>query len=509
MLDIKTIIILILIVNFINAFTMTFLWLQYRKRFSGLSHWLTQMTFQALGVVFILVRAVVPGLFPILLGNFFLVSGPLALQIGLERFIGLRSRQTFNFALQGVFLAGIAYFYSAQPDLAMREILFSAMVVVVNAQSCVLLFRKSPAEYRKSIRPIGIMLAGHVLSSFLRLVLLIAFPHHSSDLFRTGFVDAVAFTLYFAFNIGLMITLELAVNGRLLNEVRVQEEKFSKAFKSSPYAIILTRVPDGTILEVNDAFVEMTGYGYGEAIGKTSRDLDLWVDDAERSAMLKKAAEDGKIHGVELQFRRKSGDLLIGLFSTELLVISGERCILSSINDVTEQTLLKRKLEELATQDPLTGLPNRRLLEDRFSLLAAAARRSKKSAAVLSLDLDKFKDINDAYGHAAGDAVLVEAAVRLRASLRKADTVARVGGDEFVVLLGDVDTDDAALEVANKILQSFRRPLVLSGNAIAFSASIGVALFPSDGGVLEDLLRKSDKALYDVKARGRDGCGLA
>ena len=170
---------------------------------------------------------------------------------------------------------------------------------------------------------------------------------------------------------------------------------------------------------------------------------------------------------------------------------------------------MREQLKDLASHDALTGLPNRRLFCDRFEVAFANATRNGNKLAVISLDLDNFKEINDGYGHEVGDLVLAEASRRLTASLRKGDTVARFGGDEFVLLLSGIRGAADATEVAAKIVEGFKAPFAVSGHSVSFHASLGIALYPDDGADLASLLRKSDEALYFVKAHGRDGYRLA
>ena len=172
--------------------------------------------------------------------------------------------------------------------------------------------------------------------------------------------------------------------------------------------------------------------------------------------------------------------------------------------DITVRKQLQQKLEDMSTHDFLTGLPNRVLLNDRFAVAAAEANRDKCSLAVMSLDLDHFKLINDSMGHAAGDEMLKIVAVRLTEAVRSSDTVARIGGDEFILLLQKIHQPGDAAFIAAKIIDSFKKPFNLDGQVIHATTSIGIALYPGDGTNLEILSHKSDDALYRAKGRGRD-----
>ncbi|WEF35063.1 diguanylate cyclase domain-containing protein [Pseudoduganella chitinolytica] len=163
-----------------------------------------------------------------------------------------------------------------------------------------------------------------------------------------------------------------------------------------------------------------------------------------------------------------------------------------------------KKQQELALHDPLTGLPNRRLLEDRIETTLQHAVRNQRKAAVMYLDLDGFKAINDTHGHAYGDEILKLVAQRLVGSSRKEDTVARVGGDEFVIVLGDVSGLADAREPASKLIEVVSEPYLVNGITLRLSTSIGIALFPDDAASVGDLIHAADNALYDAKRSGKN-----
>jgi len=170
--------------------------------------------------------------------------------------------------------------------------------------------------------------------------------------------------------------------------------------------------------------------------------------------------------------------------------------------DVSERKKLEQKLAEMATHDFLTGLPNRILLNDRFYVAVAHAHRSDSKLAVMSLDLDRFKAVNDTMGHSAGDELLKMVSIRLSCTLRTSDTVARIGGDEFVLLLQDMHNLEDATSIADKIVEAFKGPFVIEGHYLNISTSIGMAIYPDDGKDLDILMRKSDAAMYHSKKEG-------
>jgi len=178
--------------------------------------------------------------------------------------------------------------------------------------------------------------------------------------------------------------------------------------------------------------------------------------------------------------------------------------------DITEDCTRQEEIEKMAFIDPLTHLPNRRLMEDRLQQALAFAARTEKLVAVCVMDLDGFKTVNDTFGHEAGDAVLVEVAGRLQQVVRANDTVARLGGDEFVLLLAGLNDVGEAEEILERTLAAVRAPVRLAGEQPAcVSASIGLAVFPYDAQLADDLLRRSDAAMYAAKRQGRDRCKRA
>jgi diguanylate cyclase (GGDEF)-like protein/PAS domain S-box-containing protein len=172
--------------------------------------------------------------------------------------------------------------------------------------------------------------------------------------------------------------------------------------------------------------------------------------------------------------------------------------------DVTEHRQFEQRLAEMATHDPLTGLPNRILLSDRFTIALALSRRSRNRLAVLMLDLDRFKTVNDSMGHDVGDQLLKAVGKRLESTMRKSDTVARIGGDEFVLVLPQITQANEAAKLAQRILDEFREPFVFDDRRLRVTTSIGVAVCPEDGKDIESLLKNADTAMYWAKEQGRD-----
>jgi len=172
--------------------------------------------------------------------------------------------------------------------------------------------------------------------------------------------------------------------------------------------------------------------------------------------------------------------------------------------DITERKRTEQQLAFMATHDPLTGLPNRMLFNDRLTVALAYAQRNRQKLTVMLLDLDSFKQINDTLGHSVGDQLLRAVGDRLKGSLRKTDTVARMGGDEFLLLLPQIARAEDAATVAQHIMKTFQAPFSLEGRELCITASIGIAIYPDDGEDVDTLLRNADKAMYRAKQKGRN-----
>ncbi|MGD7034319.1 EAL domain-containing protein [Methylotuvimicrobium buryatense] len=304
----------------------------------------------------------------------------------------------------------------------------------------------------------------------------------------------------------------LLVNIITIGERKKMEEQLklaAKVFEHSQESIMIT-APDTTILKINFAFTAVTGYKPAEVIGRTPKILSSGRQSPEfYRDMWQKINKEGCWQG-EIWNRRKNGDLYAEWLSICRINDKFGRVshYIGIFSDITLRKLNEKQIEQLAYFDPLTELPNRALLNDRLKQGIVQAVRHKLWLSVFFLDLDRFKILNDTLGHFAGDLLLQNVAKRLKSCVRESDTVARFGGDEFVILLTDfVDEQSAALhsaEIAKKILDVLSQPFDLSGNQFITSTSIGFTLFPKDGSSVDELIKNADAAMYHAKASGRN-----
>ena len=894
--DIKTLMLLYLIINVISAGAMAVIWSQSRGRFAGISFWLVDMILQAAGSLLLVLRGLIPDLISMTGSNTIILAGALILLMGLERYTGKKSWQIHNVVLLVVFIAVSAYFVVVQPNLMVREIAVSAMTMIFTFQCCWLLLRRVDPGMRTITRLTGIIFAGYVALNFARIILTIITPEQTNDFFISGAVSALAITGYIVLSTCLTICLVLMVNRRLLADVQAQDTALQESegthraiFETASDVIVI--IQDGIIRFSNPRVATMFGCKTGEIEGmefasfipqenlgpviekyrqrmageklsetyetailhkdgrkipveingsviqyegkpadmaiirditerkKTGEELkvseaqyrlladnmrdQVWLMDLnlkviyispsveklrgytlEEHAQLpldkqltptslqlameylsiempkaevdpaylarplelewyckdgstlwtentfsqvrdengktiyllgvgrdiseRKRAEDevkrqqgflrqvidsspnlvfvkdrdsryllannalanaygttpaniqgktdlelgvsaeeftkfrqddievlqsgkekiipsesfiwqsGELHyyhttkrplldekgefksilavSVDITERKKTEEALtrseeryrtilenmqdsyfevdlagnftfvneatcrnLGYTMEELIgqnfsiIAPGQdevKAIFEAYNkvyktgepymgfafrvirkdglvgyaevsisfiknaqgrpigfrsvgrDVTERKQLEQKLLEMATHDALTGLPNRTLLYDRCDIAMANARRNKKMLVIMTLDLDLFKDVNDTLGHDMGDRVLIAAAGRLTGALRKSDTVARMGGDEFVLLLGEMDNKDDAFNVGEKILEDFRQPFLIDGQSLIITVSMGIAIYPESVDSMEELLKSSDRLMYSAKQNG-------
>ena len=295
--------------------------------------------------------------------------------------------------------------------------------------------------------------------------------------------------------------------------LRESEERF-RTLHEKPPVMVHSIDRDARLISVSDYWLEILGYERDEVLGRSI--VEFYTDEARQYAeeiVLPQFFKTGFNEDVPLQIVKKNGDILdILLSATAQYGQEGEfDHSLAVMIDVTERKRAEAHIEHLALYDSLTDLPNRFLFHDRLQNAVAQVERTDSALALLFLDLDDFKDVNDTLGHAAGDELLKAVAERLKSYLRDSDTVgrhnstlARLGGDEFTILLTNLSDPVGAAKVADRIIEDPSRPFAVGDNVIHTGACIGIAVYPSHGGTPEELLKKADLALYRAKGEGRN-----
>jgi diguanylate cyclase (GGDEF)-like protein/PAS domain S-box-containing protein len=294
----------------------------------------------------------------------------------------------------------------------------------------------------------------------------------------------------------------------ITDEKRRSEEimKLSLVVEQSPVSVIITD-SSGHVEYVNPAFCEISGYSAPEIFGKNVNLLKSGVHPQEYYENLWETIRGGQTWNGELCSRGKYGDIFWELSTITPVKCSEGRLLfyVAVKENITDKKLREEKIRHMAMHDILTGLPNRFLMRDRLETVLERVHRYGEMAAVLFIDLDGFKNVNDTYGHKAGDDVLKETARRILTSIRTADTACRIGGDEFLVILSRIENREKAGAVSRRIIEMVSRPYGACGDRQILGASIGISIIPDDGVNIDELVSKADTAMYEVKNGGKNG----
>lgn len=688
LLDMRTVIISYSISNLIVMIVMIILWKQNRNRFSGLGLWMVDFIFQFIAMVLLALRGVVPNFLSMTTSNTMIIAGTFLLYIGLESFIGKKGVQIYNYIFLVVFIIIHLYFVYMHDSLKVRNILFSFALFSICLQCVLLLFRRADPKVRTFTRGLGYVFIVFCLISIIRIIIDLVIPL-GNDFFHVNTYDTLMLMTYQMLYIILTFFLFLMVNSHLFDEMekdiiarkqiesslRLSEEKFSKAFQSSPDAVLITRFSDGHFIEVNDGFCKLTGYSREEAFSSSSLDLELWANPKDREKVTMELRNNSSVRDIEFDFRNKSGRILNCTYSGEIIYLYNEAHILSvardisehkhtekiirlrlrlweyasthSVNELMKEALdeieiltdsligfyhfvdeeqnnltlqawstrtkeefckaegesmhysidkagvwvdcihqrkpvihndyaslpnrkgmpeghakvfrelvvptmreghivsilgignklsdytekdvelvsyiadivwtivsekhadekileLNSKLEYLAMTDDLTELANRRAFFIQGNEEIKRARRYHTPLTLIMLDIDHFKLINDTCGHDAGDSVLQCITETLKKNIREVDIAARLGGEEFGVLMPNTKILDA-VKLAERLRFAIEsQNCCIQNQNIHITASVGVAVFSEKMSNLDELLRNADVAMYKAKEKGRN-----
>lgn len=350
---------------------------------------------------------------------------------------------------------------------------------------------------RRNTALIQLMFLSQVLASaFLQV------GYFSDDFARYGLANYWIFAMLLA-----VAGMALAILSTAQRKAAHQIALNAKVFAVSNDGIIIADT-NNRIVEVNPAFTALTGYARNEVLGRNPRLLASGKQDRGFYAdMWKSLTELGYWEG-ELWSRRKDGVAYLEKLLIYTLKDVRGRVVnrIGVFSDITQSKQEQETVAHQAQHDFLTNLPNRLLFRDRFKQQLAWARRNSRKFAVMYIDLDRFKPVNDTLGHQMGDLLLIAVANRLRSQVREVDTVSRFGGDEFAILVSDVMAQNDVAKLADKILAALSQPFILDGHTINTSGSLGIAMYPDDGSDMETILGKADAAMYKAKHSGSNAC---
>ncbi len=281
------------------------------------------------------------------------------------------------------------------------------------------------------------------------------------------------------------------------------ERQYRNLFENANDCVMIVDPETEIILKANPRACELYGFPAGELVGMGLKGFRRDVERGEEE--IRQILREGSLRNFSATHFSREGNAIELLVNASLVDYEGKPAILTINRDVTESRRAEQKIERLAYEDALTGLANRVRLEDRLTLSLAHARRGSHALAVLFIDIDRFKLVNDSLGHKIGDLLLQKVADRLAQLIRGSDTLARLGGDEFILVLAKIDHPESAGLVARKIQESFREPIEIAERELYVTLSIGVSVFPEDGTDSDTLVKNADSAMYAAKQEGRDG----
>ncbi|HEY9050181.1 MAG TPA: diguanylate cyclase, partial [Gammaproteobacteria bacterium] len=279
------------------------------------------------------------------------------------------------------------------------------------------------------------------------------------------------------------------------------ESRYKSLLENAPFPVVLTRIRDGILRYGNHRAEIRFGLKREQGIGMPAH--RFYLDPDERQNFLEHLLRYGSVYDREIRMVDINNKPFWALLSASIVEFENEPTIFAAINDITQHKQAEEDIRHLVHYDALTELPNRTLLNDRIENAISIAERNQQSIALMFIDLDRFKNVNDSLGHHVGDQMLIEVAKRLKLSVRKEDTVSRLGGDEFILLLNNTNVDGAA-HVAEKIIQSMSKHFMIGPHELSITPSIGIAIYPNDGKNADTLLQCSDSAMYRAKRSGHN-----
>jgi diguanylate cyclase (GGDEF)-like protein/PAS domain S-box-containing protein len=291
--------------------------------------------------------------------------------------------------------------------------------------------------------------------------------------------------------------------------LQASEERYRTVFHTSLDCITLSHLSDGRFIDANHAFLDMIGMKSDEILGRTSKELGIWANPEARVEIVEMVRRNETVRDFQTEFVKKSGERFWVLISAAIIQVGGISCLVSVVRDISSVKAAESKIHNLALYDPLTGLPNRRSLFEKLGQTLTDGTRKGRLKALLLVDIDNLKTLNDTLGHHTGDLLLQKVAQRIAACSHDVDTVCRLGGDEFVVILDDLSdvAEEAATQAkatAEQILTSIRRPCLLENREYLTSASMGVTVFGDRDKSADQILQQADIALHLAKAEGRN-----
>lgn len=347
-LDMRTAIFSYVLITIISTFVITLLLIQYRNRYNGVHYMLLCFALQTIALLMILLRGTVSDWISFDLSNTISVAGIILFYVGIESYTGQKSSLMPNLILLFVFTVIHSWYTFGNPNLAVRNLNVAIVWLLIFLQCTWLLLYRIPHSLSKLTKPVNMVCIAYCVVCIVRIIKFFIIGHKSEDYFHSDWFDTSVILISQLLLILLIFSLEHMFSSHLLVDIKAEEEKFSKAFHTSPYGIALTRLSDGKIVEINKGVSKITGYTYNDVYDKSTLDLNFWQDADVRFKIIEELKLTGKVYERELQFRKKSGEQITAMLSSEVITINNEKCMLSSFEDITprkkyEAELIKAK----------------------------------------------------------------------------------------------------------------------------------------------------------------------
>ncbi|WP_241823318.1 GGDEF domain-containing protein [Enterovibrio norvegicus] len=498
-LDNRTLLTVTALISIGSAVALFSLWRSQSKP-NGSAFWALGMSSVALASILISFRDAIPDLFSLVVANSLYILGFQLILRGIRIFVGRQPLVILDYALVPISAALLCYFNYIDQNLNIRIAVVSLAFMIICTNVVITFLQEKNAPWRSAGFAVASMFGLFGLIHGIRGAIMLASP--LEHYFMANNITASLVFLGGIFIIaGMAITLILLTYAVLESEFRI----LSQAVKQSASSIIITD-RTGLINYVNPAFIETTGYRAEELIGNKPSILKPGEMPSAEYSNLWESISSGKVWRGEFYNRKKNGEYFWEIASiAPVKQRNGEISHFVAVKeDITALKEAKKHIDHLANHDTLTGLPTRKLAMERLSNALAHAKINNRKVAVLFVDLDGFKAVNDTHGHDAGDQVLKRTTKRLCACVRDVDTIARIGGDEFLILLPNIVNIESIRKVTERMIEAVSAPYHLGSVEVTVTASIGISLFPDDDDAPLELVKLADHAMYTIKHQGKN-----
>lgn len=498
-LDSRTLLVVTSLISIGSAVALTALWRAQLKS-NGVGFWAIGMSCVALASILISMRGVISDVLSLVLANSLYVLGFLLILRGIRKFTERARLLLFDIGILPIAAFSFYYFNYIDPSLAIRIAVLSAAFVIICSAIIITLLPQKDEPWRNAAYAVMLVFALFALIHGARGFLALYKPIELTFMQSSAYSSIVFLSGIFIIG-GIAITLILLTYSVLESQLRIT----SQAVEQSASSIMITDRA-GIISYVNPAAIAKTGYLKEELIGQTPRILRSGEAPIEQMASLWQSISAGKPWKGEFHNRKKSGEFFWEIASIAPVKQRGGKIshFVAVKEDITGLKEAKARIQHLADHDMLTGLATRKLFMQNLVVEIAKAKENSTKVAVLFIDLDGFKSVNDSYGHNLGDQLLKHTAKRLSACLRDTDQVARIGGDEFLVLHTNFRDNKSIATATQRIGEAISTPFDIDGIQVNITASIGISVYPDHGDDMEEMVKRADQAMYKVKRQGKN-----